>query len=178
MILGKRPPRRLVYVQVSAERILLKRVSTGDMLDDVPQVAMDLRSGPVAYGRAAVEAAEWRADLQLINGFSHPRCVIGDMPTAAMTLRWFIDRLVNPRGRPRLRKFKPYLVLHPVGVRDLSGLEAWGLQRVAQMAGAAKVRVWLGEEPPYESLIGGLPTGGAWLALPPTRRRLLRRGDG
>jgi hypothetical protein len=62
-------------------------------------------------------------------------------------------------------------VLHPVGVRDLSGLEAWGLQRVGEMAGAASVRIWLGEEPPYASLIGPVPLGGSWVALPPSSKK-------
>jgi hypothetical protein len=174
-IMGKRPPRRLVYVQVSAERILLKRVSTGSVVDDVPHVAIDLQGAPVAFGSAATEAAKWRTDLRLVNGFSHPRCVVDDMNVAALTIRRFLDLLLNPRGRLRLRRTKPSLVIHPVGVRDLTGLEAWGLQRVARLAGASGSRVWLGEEPPYETLIGGVAQGGSWLALPPARRGFPRR---
>lgn len=171
-IARKQPPKRLVYVQVSAERVLLRRVATGDVVDDVPHAAIDLQGAPVAFGRAAADAAQWRDDLRLVNGFSHPRCVLGDMHVATLTLAHFLDLLLNPRGRRRWRKTKPELVLHAVGVRDLSGLEAWGLQRVGQQAGAASVRIWLGEETPYESLIGGVPQGGSWLALdPPGKKR-------
>jgi len=162
--IGKTPPKNLVYAQVSAERIMLRRVATGDVVDDVPQAAIDLHGVQVAFGRAAGEAAGWREDLRLVNGFSHPRCVLGDMHVAALTLKWFLGQLMNPRAR-RWRRVKPDLVLHPMGVRDLSGLEAWGLQRVAQLAGAANVRIWLGEEMPYESLVGGPAQGGSWLAL-------------
>lgn len=166
----RRPPRRLVYVQISPERILLRRVATGDVVDDVPHVAIDLHGAPVAFGSAATDAAQWRADVRLVNGFSHPRCLLGDMNVATLTLRRFLDLLLYPRGRRRWRRMKPHLVLHPVDVRDLSGLEAWGLQRVAQLAGAGAARVWLGEEPPYETLIGGVAQGGSWLALAPPRK--------
>ena len=180
-ILRKRPPRRLVYVQVSAERILLRRVSTGEAVDDVPQIAIDAMGVPVAFGRAASDAENWRADLRVVNGFSHPRCLIGDMEVAIKTLRWALDQLLNPRGRRRWRRAKPDLVVHPSGMRDLAGLEAWGLQRVAEMAGAGSVRVWLGEEPPYETLIGDVPTvAGSFRALGPAvkarKKRILPGG--
>jgi hypothetical protein len=167
-IIRKRPPIGLVYVLISAERILLRRVATGEAVDDVPQIAVDSGGVPVAFGRAAADAAHWRADLRLVNGFDHPRCLVGDMEVATKTLRWALDQLLYPRGRRRFRRVKPDVVIHPAGVRDLSGLEAWGLQRIAELAGAASVRVWLGEEPPYETLISGVPTGaGSFRALGP-----------
>ena len=169
-MIGRSPARRLVYVQLSPERILLRRVATGEIVDDVPQVALDSRGEVTAYGRAAEEAARWHPDLRLVNGFSHPRCLIGDMEAASKTLRHFLLQLINPRHR-RWRRRKPDLVIHPLGFDDVSGLEAWGLQRVAKLAGANDVRVWLGEEPPYETLIGGVPQGGSWLALPARTRR-------
>jgi hypothetical protein len=168
-LIRKRPSRRLVYVQISAERILLRRVATGEAVDDVPQIAVDASGVAVAFGRAAADADHWRADLRVVNGFSHPRCLVGDMEVATRTLRWALDQVLYPRGRRRFRRMKPDVVIHPVGVRDLSGLEAWGLQRIAELAGAASVRVWLGEEPPYETLIAGIPTGaGSYRALGPS----------
>jgi len=169
--LGKQPPKRLVYALISAERIMLRRVATGEVVDDVPQAAIDLQGAAVAYGRAAGDAAQWRDDLRLVNGFSHPRCVLGDMHVATLTLAHFLELLLNPRGKRRWRKMKPEVVIHVAGVRDLSGLEAWGLQRVGEQAGAAAVRIWLGEETPYESLIGGAPQGGSWLSLAPAKKR-------
>lgn len=167
-IIRNKPSKRLVYVAVSADRILLRRVATGDMVDDVPQVAIDSSGAAVAFGRAATGADQWRADLRVVNGFSHPRCLIGDMEIALRTLKWALDQLLNPRGRRRWRRAKPDLVLHPIGIRDLSGLEAWGLQRIAELAGAGSVRLWLGEEPPYETLAGGTPTAaGSFRALGP-----------
>ncbi|HET7228432.1 MAG TPA: hypothetical protein VFJ16_00385 [Longimicrobium sp.] len=167
-IVRKRPPRRLVYVQISPQRILLRRVATGDVVDDVPQIAIDSSGAAVAFGRAATDADQWRADLRVVNGFEHPRCLVGDMDIATRTLRWALDQLLNPRGRRRWRRAKPDLVLHPVGVRDLSGLEAWGLQRIAELAGAGTARLWLGEEPPYEMLISGTANGaGSFHALAP-----------
>jgi hypothetical protein len=167
----RRPPKRLVYIQVSAERILARRVATGEAVEDVPQAAIDHTGTVTAFGRAAEDAAKWRTDLRLVNGFSHPRCVVGDMDVAALTLMWLLEMLLNPRGRRRWRRARPDIVIHPVEVTDLSGLEAWGLQRIAKLAGASDVRVWLGEEPPYETLIGGMPQGGSWLALPARTKR-------
>ena len=167
------PLRRLVYVQVSPERILLRRVATGAVVDDVPQVALDARGNVTAFGRAAEEAARWHPDLRLVNGFSHARTLLGDMEAASKTLRFFLQQLLNPRQR-RWRRGKPDLVIHPLGVNDLSGLEEWGLQRIAELAGARSVRLWLGEEPAYETLARGAPqASGAFRAItaPPKKLR-------
>jgi rod shape-determining protein MreB len=149
-----RPSRRLVYVQISPERILLRRVATGETLDDVPQAAIDPQGIVVAYGRGAGEAVKWHPNLRLVNGFSHPRTVLGDVEIAAATLRAYLETMF-PRMKRRFRKLKPDVVIHPIGHDDLSGLEVWGLHRVAELAGARHVSLWQGEEPAYETLVRG-----------------------
>jgi rod shape-determining protein MreB len=149
-----RPSRRLVYVQISPERILLRRVATGETIDDVPQAAVDAQGIVVAYGRGADDAVKWHPNLRLVNGFSHPRTLMGDVDVAAATLRAFLETMF-PRMKRRLRPLKPDLVIHPVGAEELSGLEVWGLQRVAELAGARHVSLWQGEEPAYETLVRG-----------------------
>lgn len=171
-MIGRGPVGRLVYVQVSPQRMLLRRVATGAVIDDVPQVALDPHGNVTAFGRAAEEAARWHPDLRLVNGFSHPRCLIGDMEAATKALRFFLQQLINPRHR-RWRRRKPDLVIHPLGFDDLSGLETWGLQRIAELAGARSVRLWLGEEPAYETLARGAPqASGSFRAIPTPPRRL------
>jgi hypothetical protein len=165
--ISKPPPKRLIYVQVSPERILLRRVATGEKIEGVPQVAIDSQGIVAAFGQAAEEAAKWRPDVRLVNGFAQPGALLGDVEAAAITLRCFLEML-EPRMKRRWRRAKPDLVIHPADVRELSGLEAWGLQRVAELAGAGTVRLWLGEEPAYETLSRGTPqASGAFRALPP-----------
>jgi len=165
MRMAPRPSRRLVYVQVSPERILLRRVATGETIDDVPQAAIDSHRVVVAYGRGAGDAVKWHPDLRLVNGFSHPRTLLGDVDIAAATLRAFLETMF-PRMKRRFRNLKPDLVIHPVGLDDLSGLEVWGLQRVAELAGARHVSLWQGEEPAYETLVrGATQASGAFRAL-------------
>jgi rod shape-determining protein MreB len=154
MRFAPRPSRRLVYVQISPERILLRRVATGETIDDVPQAAVDAQGIVVAYGRGADDAVKWHPNLRLVNGFSHPRTLMGDVDVAAATLRAFLETMF-PRMKRRLRPLKPDLVIHPLGPEDLSGLEVWGLQRVAELAGARHVSLWQGEEPAYETLVRG-----------------------
>jgi len=170
-----RPSRRLVYVQVSPERILLRRVATGETIDDVPQAAVDPQGVVVAYGRGAEEAVKWHPNLRLVNGFSHPRTLLGDVDVAAATLRSFLETMF-PRMKRRFRNLKPDMVIHPLGHDDLSGLEVWGLHRVAELAGARHVSLWQGEEPAYETLVrGAAQTTGAFRTLgkllPKPRRR-------
>ncbi|HEV7587224.1 MAG TPA: hypothetical protein VGO40_03760 [Longimicrobium sp.] len=174
MKISKSPPKRLIYVQISPERILLRRVATGETVDDVPQVAIDAQGTVVACGRAAAEAAKWRLDVRLVNGFSHPRSLIGDVEAAAVTLRCFLERL-TPGMQRRWRRAKPDVVIHPADIRDLSGLEAWGLQRVAELAGARNVRLWLGEEPAYETLALGAPQASGSFLTPSTALKASRR---
>jgi rod shape-determining protein MreB len=165
MRIAPRPPKRLVYVQVSPERILLRRVATGETIDDVPQAAIDPQGLVVAYGRGAEEAAKWHPNLRLVNGFSHPRTLLGDMDVAAATLRAFLETMF-PGMRRRFRKLAPDMVIHPVGLEELSGLEVWGLQRVAELAGARHVSLWQGEEPAYETLVrGATQASGAFRTL-------------
>ena len=154
MRFAPRPSRRLVYVQISPERILLRRVATGETIDDVPQAAVDAQGVVVAYGRGADDAVHWHPNLRLVNGFSHPRTLMGDVDAAAATLRAFLETMF-PRMKRRWRPIKPDLVIHPVGTDVLSGLEVWGLQRVAELAGARHVSLWQGEEPAYETLVRG-----------------------
>jgi rod shape-determining protein MreB and related proteins len=154
--INKSPSRRLIYVSVSPERIFLRRVATGETIDDVPQIAIDAQGAVAAFGHGAEEASKWRPDVRLLNGFSHPRSLIGDMEAAAVTLRCFLEKLTPGMNR-RFRRARPDLVIHAAELRDLSGLEAWGLQRVAELAGARHVRLWLGEEPAYETLVLGAP---------------------
>ena len=165
MKIDRSPPKRLVYVQVSPERILLRRVATGETIDDVPQAAIDPQGTLVAYGRGADEAAKWHPNLRLVNGFSHPRTLLGDVDVAAATLRAFLETMF-PRMKRRFRRLKPDMVIHPVGRDDLSGLEVWGLQRVAELAGARHVSLWQGEEPAYETLVrGAAQASGAFRVL-------------
>jgi len=165
MRIAPRPSRRLVYVQVSPDRILLRRVATGETIDDLPQAAIDAQGVVVAYGRAADEAAKWHPNLRLVNGFSHPRTVLGDVDVAAATLRAYLETMF-PGMKRRIRKIKPDMVIHPMGLDDLSGLEVWGLQRVAELAGARHVSLWQGEEPAYETLVrGAAQASGAFRAL-------------
>jgi rod shape-determining protein MreB len=160
MRFSPRPSRRLVYIQISPERILLRRVATGETIDDIPQAAVDTQGAVVAYGRGAEDAVKWHPNLRLVNGFSHPRTLLGDLDAAAGTLRAFLETMF-PLMKRRLRPLKPDLVIHPFGPEDLSGLEVWGLQRVAELAGARHVSLWQGEEPAYETLVRGTaqPTG-------------------
>lgn len=163
--LTPRPSKRLVYVQISPERILLRRVATGETIDDVPQAAVDAQGAVVAYGRGAEDAVKWHPNLRLVNGFSHARTLLGDVDVAAATLRACLETMF-PRMKRRFRPLKPDLVIHPLGAEDLSGLEVWGLQRIAELAGARHVSLWQGEEPAYETLVRGTTqTTGAFRVL-------------
>ena len=113
----------------------------------------------------------------LIREFSLPPDVesVPEISLPLSTLRAFLETMF-PRMQRRFRKLKPDMVIHPVGHDDLSGLEVWGLHRVAELAGARHVSLWQGEEPAYETLVrGAAQASGAFRTLgkllPRPRRR-------
>jgi len=137
----------VVYVQIRRDALRLRDVRTGKEVSDAPLMAVS-RNSPrtvLAVGRTAEEeAALRRVPFEVLNGFSHPRLVIGDFAIAEKTLQYFLQQLLQPA----LLRAAPVLVLHPLEKFEggLSELEVRALQELGAGAGARQVHVWGGHE--------------------------------
>jgi len=146
-----------VYVRFSRDRTVLREAGNRRVVDEEPVVAITTEKPFVilAVGRgAAAQAASQRKPYELVNGFDHPRAVIGDFPVAEKTLQYLLRQLLGSS----LLKPSPVMVIHPLDsyAGGLSQIEVRALQELGAGAGAREVHVWDGEELTDQALQSGV----------------------
>ncbi|MDC6170652.1 rod shape-determining protein [Paucibacter sp. XJ19-41] len=133
----------VLYIQISPERITLKNLKTGELIAEVPEMAITaapkptiLAVGPQARLACAAQAA------QLLNPFAHPRSLVSDFTLAEQLLRYYVHRI---RGQAWL-SIAPRIVLHPLGqpAGGFTQVERRAFRELASGAGAAEAIVWMG----------------------------------
>ena len=133
----------VVYIQISPDRLTLKNVKTGDIVDEVPELAVGgtnkltvLAVGTEAKSSAATQAAA------LVNPFAHPRSLVSDFTMAEQLLKRQLRRLL---GRS-LFAVSPCIVVHPLGspAGGFTQVERRAFREMAFGAGASEVHVWSG----------------------------------
>lgn len=135
-----------MYVRIWKNRISVRDVRTGEQFNDEPLIAFE--NGPrkkvVAVGREARREATSRADLNIGNGFDHPRSILGDFVLAEKALRHAFGQLY----KERYFQPSPVVVMHPIEKLDggLTDIERRALLELAEGAGARKAYVWTGRE--------------------------------
>ena len=116
----------------------------------------------LGFGARANLVASTSNEKLILNGFDHPRSIIGDFEVAEATLRFFIQMVNAPK-----KKFfyVPTLVIHPLEKLDggLTQVEARALEDMGYRASANKVFVWDGRELKDEEVVS--------LKFPPKGRR-------
>jgi hypothetical protein len=78
----------------------VKNVSRNAFFEDVPQLAVDLtRKGNkvLGFGARANLVASTSKEKLILNGFDHPRSIIGDFETAEKTLQLFLEKVNAPK---------------------------------------------------------------------------------
>lgn len=133
-----------VYVRISSKALVLRDSATGSELSIEPVLLIageetrkryKLASNPMPFdGHQEVP--------KRVNGFEHPRSVIGDFTVAEQTLKLALQALF----RERKLAPSPVLVLHPVEKTDggLTSVEHRALMELGEGAGGRKVHVWEG----------------------------------
>ena len=85
----------LIYVKISADRLTVRNVKTGEEIAEVPEMAIGgvgkkariLAVGAEARGAASTQSGE------LVNPFSHPRTLVGDFTVGEQLLKEFVRRV-------------------------------------------------------------------------------------
>lgn len=157
----------LLYITLRAQQLRGLNAKSGQVLDEPPVLAIQTRNGKrtvLAAGHAARQLLG-QPEVELVNGFEHPRALLADFTLAENTLRLFIRQLA-PRT---LTSAAPVLVLHPLEHLEggLTQVEIRGLYELGRSAGARKVHLWVGRELTREELLARqFPTeGGTLLAI-------------
>jgi rod shape-determining protein MreB len=136
--------RNTIYVQISKNRIIARWVEKGKEISDSPLVGLDGKNRVVAVGEdAKIAACQGMPGYHVLNGFDHPRTIIGHFEIAETFLRYVFALLVKSRIFVR-----PIVVMHPTESYQggLSQIEIRALRELGFSAGARIVHVWTGRE--------------------------------
>jgi rod shape-determining protein MreB len=135
-----------LYVQLSPESVLVRDPSSGEAIEEVPEIAIQRPQGGkaivLAVGKEARGAAT-QPDATVHNPFAHPRSLVSDFTLAEAVLKALVRRAV---GGKRFFVPNPIIVLHPLGdhAGGLTQVELRAFRELALGVGAHDVRIWLG----------------------------------
>jgi rod shape-determining protein MreB len=135
--------RRVVYVQISPQRLTVRNVRSGQTISEVPEAAIggQPKATLIACGaQARLAAAEQGA--KIFNPFAHPRSLVSDFTVGELLVKAFVRRALGQS----LIKLAPLIVMHPLGEPEggFTQIENRVFRELGLGAGAAEVIVWHG----------------------------------
>ena len=150
----------LIYVQISPEKLTLKNIKSGEVISEVPEVAIayDKKTRIVGTGN---EAISHRANpsVKILNPFAHPRTLVSDFTVAEQLVKIMVSRLLGSS----FFAVSPKIVFHPLGdpAGGFTQVELRAFREMAYGAGASQVVVWTGRAlTDQELLSGNFPSDG------------------
>ncbi|WP_043310143.1 rod shape-determining protein [Pseudomonas sp. ML96] len=155
----------LLYLKLSSQSISGLLLPSGKAFDEPPVLALQTLKGKreaIAVGHAAAKL-QGQPQVEILNGFDHPRSLLADFAVAEKTLQLLVRQIA---GKTFL---KPEVVLHPLEHLEggLTQMERRGLYELCRGAGANKVHLWTGRELTAEELRSRqFPTDGGSLLTP------------
>jgi len=85
---------RIIYVQVSPDRLTVRNPKTGESFSEIPEVAIATAPKPRVVGVGKEARAHQSAPaVQIVNPFAHPRSLVSDFTVGEQTLKAFLRRL-------------------------------------------------------------------------------------
>ena len=154
----------VVYVQLSPDRLVVRNSKTGEVISEIPEVAIAYDPKARILGVGAEARSHVEATLvKIVNPFAHPRSLVSDFTLGEELLKAFVRRLL---GRS-IFAASPRVVIHPLGdpIGGLTQIEIRALHEMAIGAGASRVVVWEGRALTDEELLAGkFPSDGRILS--------------
>jgi len=153
----------IVYIQISPERLTLKNLKTGEVMSEVPELAISTSPDRkmLAVGAQARMAATTEAS-KIVNPFAHPRSLVSDFTAAEQLVSHQLRRIL---GKTLLR-ITPCVVIHPLGspAGGFTQVERRAFREMALGAGASEVFVWTGRPLTDQEILSRRPpsAGGQW----------------
>lgn len=149
----------LLYVQISPERLTIRKPKSGHALSEVPEMAIGRQPDRriIAVGEQARPAAAAQS-ADLVNPFAHPRSLLSDFSVAEELLKRQLKRM-QPRA---WLAASPHIVIHPLGdpLGGFTQVELRAFRELASAVGASKVDVWTGRALTDEELLARRPPAG------------------
>jgi rod shape-determining protein MreB and related proteins len=145
---------RILYVQLSPQRLSVRDPARGRGIAEVPELAIEVPPDGkarrvLAVGQQARGLASMPSTI-IVNPFTHPRSLVSDFTCAEQVLKAFVKKVV---GRAWLQP-QPLIVMHPLGEHEggLTQIELRAIRELGLGAGGARVLIWLGPELSDEEL--------------------------
>jgi len=156
-----------VYVRIKKTWLSVRDVATGAEYQDKPLLAIKRQpsgSTVVSVGsRALAETA--KQDVQIVNGYDHPRTVLNDFSAAEKTLAYFLKQVfASTILRP-----SPVLILHVQEQLEggLTQVEVRALLELGAGVGGREVYIWEGRDLTDREISDRQYPDGHWLKGPP-----------
>ena len=144
--------RRILYVMISPELLTIKNLSSGQVIAEVPEVAISKSPRPkiLGVGSKARNAALLEPS-QIVNPFAHPRSLVSDFTVAEQLLKY----QVRQSTKSSFIRVSPSIIMHPLGTPagGFTQIERRALRELALGAGASTVFLKEGEPLTDEELL-------------------------
>jgi len=135
-----------LYLRLQPDQLHALHVESGRTFAEAPLLALRHDKGrrvPLAAGNEAL-ALRGQDDIELANGFEHPRTLLADFAVAEKTLQLLLRKILPPS----LLQRAPTVILHPQALLEggLTQVEIRAFAELLRGAGARQVFIWSGEE--------------------------------
>ena len=136
-----------VYIQIWENRVKATEITSGNIYDEKPLIALKKNSKGeeivVAVGNSA-EFSKNELDTKIINPFSHPRVLISNFVVAEKVLQHIIHTLL----KHKFLATSPLAVVHPMEKLEggLTQVELRAFKELALGAGSRESVVYQGSE--------------------------------
>lgn len=155
---------QVIYIQVSADRLMLRNPKTGLTISEVPEVAIARVPKEKILG-IGTDARKYQAvpSVEIVNPFAHPRSMMSDFTLGEQTLKAFLTRM----KKNAFSIVAPNVVMHLMGEPE-GGFTQVELRAFLEMAigsGASRVTIWQGcPLTDQDLLVGRFPVSGKVLS--------------
>jgi rod shape-determining protein MreB len=145
---------RILYIQLSPQRLVVRDPRSGQTFDEAPEIAI----ARAAKGKARIvgigaQARQHAAepDVVIVNPFAHPRSLVSDFIVAEQLLKQVVRRM----AAGMLFAASPDIVIHPQGDPEggFTQVELRALKELGMAAGGHAVRIWRGPALSDEDLL-------------------------
>ena len=138
--------RNTLYIRLRAEKLSLLHIESGKEFTLLPEVAIETtnRKNKILVYGAAAKAKKGMQNVEVVNGFKHPRTLLADFTLAEETLKYCMRGLMSKT----LFAPSPVVIFQPLEMDEggYTQVELRAFQELCERAGARKVYIKVGSE--------------------------------
>lgn len=137
---------KIFYIQIWENKIRVLDLETKNVFDEKPYMALEPEPNGAKVVTAVGNSAEFSSSstVEVINPFSHPRCLLSNFYVAEKLLQHIIKNL----HKKSIVNVSPKFIIHPMEKVEggLTMVEKRAFRELGHGAGALEVVVYVGEK--------------------------------